>query len=274
MTECCAALPVGTLTTANITDRRPNQSYYDVRMVQNAARGYFDAARATVLLPGWHKLSGDAAYWFSKAIDTGASYLNTAAGDDITQGFSQSEFLIGKDLKGPSGFDQSHALLTRLSYVLPRRWTASAIFLAKTGMPFTVITGSDSPGFGNVDGVNGDRPNIVDPAALGRTIANPDTATLLLPRSAFSFIQPGELRGNLAANTFRKGGIRNLNAALSRQWELRSRALIGFRAEAINLTNTPQFAEPDTSLTSPSFGKITNTLNDGRTFRFTLRLGF
>ena len=36
------------------------------------------------------------------------------------------------------------------------------------------------------------------------------------------------------------------------------------RAEAYNVTNTPQFDEPQRNLTSPSFGRITNTLNDGR----------
>ena len=38
--------------------------------------------------------------------------------------------------------------------------------------------------------------------------------------------------------------------------------------------NTRQFAGPNLSLTSPSFDRITNTLNDGRTFRFTLSLDF
>ena len=47
-----------------------------------------------------------------------------------------------------------------------------------------------------------------------------------------------------------------------------------FRAESINLTNTPQFAEPGLSLAAPNFGQINNTLNDGRTFRFLLRLVF
>ena len=47
-----------------------------------------------------------------------------------------------------------------------------------------------------------------------------------------------------------------------------------FRAESINLFNTPQFAEPGTDLTSPNFGQITNTLNDGRSFQFTLQFQF
>jgi hypothetical protein len=68
--------------------------------------------------------------------------------------------------------------------------------------------------------------------------------------------------------------IANVNAALSHAWSLRGATILTFRAESINLFNTPQFAEPTKELTSPSFGRITNTLNDGRTFRFTLRLGF
>jgi hypothetical protein len=87
-------------------------------------------------------------------------------------------------------------------------------------------------------------------------------------------MNPYEARGNLGSNTFRKGGIRNLNAALSKRWELGNSKSLTFRAESVNLLNTPQFAEPGRELTSPNFGQITNTLNDGRTFQFALYIGF
>jgi hypothetical protein len=137
-----------------------------------------------------------------------------------------------------------------------------------------VLSGSDGPGFGNVDGSNGDRPNVVDPSILGRKIGHPDTSRQLLPASAFAFIRAGEQRGNLGRNTFRRGGIRNMNAALSRSWRLASERSVVFRAESVNLTNTAQFAEPNADLTSPAFGMITNTLNDGRAVQFTLQLHF
>ena len=60
-------------------------------------------------------------------------------------------------------------------------WTVAAITLLKNGTPFTVVSGSDAPGFGNVDGNGGDRPNLLDPSILGRTIGNPDTSAKLLP---------------------------------------------------------------------------------------------
>jgi hypothetical protein len=158
--------------------------------------------------------------------------------------------------------------------VVVNGWRVSGVFLAKTGLPFTVITGSDGPGFGNVDGSNGDRPNVIDPSVLGRSIDNPDTSRVRLPHSAFTFIAPGQSRGNLGFNTFRRGGIRNLNAALARTWTLHSDWHATLRAESINLSNTPQFADPNPDLSSPAFGKITNTLNDGRSFQFTVQLQF
>ncbi|MBS1833756.1 MAG: hypothetical protein JST65_13645, partial [Acidobacteria bacterium] len=155
-----------------------------------------------------------------------------------------------------------------------RGWAMSSVLLLKSGTPFNVQTGSDGPGFGNVDGNGGDRPNLLDPSILGRTIGNPDTSRLLLPRGAFSYIVPGQETGNLGRNTFRKGPIRNVNAALSKSWVVRQDYRLRFSAESINLFNTPQFADPGFELSNPNFGQITNTLNDGRTFRFALQLLF
>ena len=119
-----------------------------------------------------------------------------------------------------------------------------------------------------------DRPNLLDTSILGRTIGHPDTSVQRLPTAAFFFMQPTDDRGNLGRNTFRKGGIYNVNASLARTWSLSSEKSLTFRAESINLFNTPQFAEPGNSLGLPNFGQITNTLNDGRTFQFLLRFGF
>lgn len=273
-------------TTETITERRPDPRYFELREARNASNAYFDAARITLKTPSWHGFTGDASYWFSKALDTGSAYTNMAAGDEALQGYSQSQDPVASDLKGPSGFDQSHAVMVRFQFAPPAAhgarvlrsavngWHISGIFLAKSGLPFTVISGSDGPGSGNVDGSNGDRPNLLDPGILGRSIGDPDTSTKLLPRSAFATIAPTDARGNLGYNTFRRGGIRNMNAALVRSWTIRSDWRITFRAESVNFFNTPQFANPNPDLSSPAFGKITNTLNDGRSFQFTLQLQF
>ncbi len=272
------------LTTATINQRRPDPLFAEKRLVVNGSRGYYDAARVTLSVPRWRGLSIDASYWISKAIDLGSSFTNTAFDADSRLSRSQFEYESHRDMKGLSPFDQPHAFLWRAGYELPRfsrifsstlgGWTVSAVTLIKSGTPFNVTTGADGPGFGNVDGNGGDRPHLLDPAVLGRTVGDPDTSPLLLPRGAFAFMRPGERAGNLGRNAFRKGGIRNVNASLARAWSIGGDKRVSFRAESINLFNTPQFAEPGAELASPNFGQITNTLNDGRTFRFTVGLVF
>jgi hypothetical protein len=273
-------------TTATINQRRPDLNIADYRLVVNGSRGYFDAARVSLVLPDWKGLSVDASYWLSKAIDLGSSYTNTANEIDSRKGRSQDEYETQRDMKGPSDFDQTHAFLWRASYLIRTTklarsiskiidgWNVSTVVLVKTGIPFSIASGSDGPGFGNVDGNGGDRPNLLDPTILGRTIADPDTSKQLLPRSSFQFINPTDARGNLGRNVFRKGPIRNVNASLQRSWGFKKDMRLTFRAESINLFNTPQFAEPGFELANPNFGAITNTLNEGRTFRFTLQIGW
>jgi len=255
--------------------------------VVNGSIGYFDAARASFVVNNWHGFSLNAAYWLSKAIDLGSAYTNTAYEADSRVSRSQSEFEQFRDMKALSDFDQPHALLWRTAYRTPdlagRRsvlrnlfgdWNLAAVVLLKTGTPFSVTSGSDSPGFGNVDGNGGDRPNLADASLLGRTVGNPDTSRGQLPRQAFTLIQPTDLGGSLGRNTFRKGSIRNINASVSRTWTVASEKRLTFRAESINLFNTPQFAEPGSFLANANFGQITNTLNDGRTFRGFLEFAF
>jgi hypothetical protein len=272
--------------TRTVNDRRPDPQYFQRFFTLNGSRGYYDAARATLIVPRWRGATLNASYWFSKSIDLGSDYAVTGGGQEKWGQASQTENGVQADQKGLSNFDQPHAFLLQAAYGtgrgragwrgrLTRNWNVSSVFLLKSGTPFTLDSGSDAPGFGNVDGSNGDRPNVLDPAVLGRIVGNPDTSQVLLPRSAFAYMRaPLEMRGNLGRNTFRKGKIANLNAALSRTWALAHDWNVTLRAEANNLTNTPQFAEPGRSLTSPNFGQITNTLNDGRTFRFLLRLEF
>jgi len=271
-----------TLETINL--RRPDPNHYLINQVSNASRAYYDAGRVSVIVPLQKGLSFDASYWFSKSIDLQHNYTETGYG---TIALKQSDTLGFEDLRGLSMFDQRHAFLTRGSMDSPSfssmpawvrqafgKWTLSGVWLLKSGTPFCVFAGSDAPGFGNVDGDSGDRVDIIDPSILGRTIGDPDTTDELLPRSAFKFMSSGSLRGNIGRNTFRRGKMTNVNAALSRSWQIGSEKTLTFRAESINLFNTPQFSMPEMNLVSKLFGRISNTVNSGRNFQFTLRFSF
>jgi len=279
-------IPGMPFTIANINDRRADPTLFDHFYTGNFSRAYYDAGRVSLIVPRWHGATITTSYWFSKSIDLGSDFVSTGAGNEKYQSGGQTELGMHKDMKGLSGFDQPHAFLLQATYdtgrkrsgwlgSLLRNWNISSVYLLKSGTPFEIDSGSDSPGFGNVDGETGDRVDIVDPSILGRTIGNPGTSQQLLPRSAFRFMNaPTEMRGNIGRNTFRKGKIANLNASVTRTWTLPRDFQMSLRAESINLTNTPQFAAPGNQLVSQNFAQITNTLNDGRTFRFTLRFTF
>ncbi len=271
----------------NVNERRPDPRFFEVLRILNGSRSYFDAAKVTLRIPRWAGLTVDASYWFSKAIDLGSDYTNTASGRDARRGRAPSEFDIQGQMRGLSNFDQPHAMLWRLNYETPSlsgrnrilrkifgRWQFSSIVLLKSGTPFTLRSGSDSPGVGNVDGASSDRPNVADPAVLGRRIDHPDTSVELLPASAFSFLLPTDAVGNLGRNTFRKDGVWNVNSGVSRRFLLGSDRSVLFRAESLNFLNHAQFSEPGQSLSEDNFGQINNTLNDGRAFKFTLQLRF
>ena len=149
-------------TTGTVTLRRPDPRFFEIQHVTNGSRGYYDAARVSLKIPSRAGLSLEASYWFSKAIDLGGSYLNTAANANRQQTRGPSEFLIQEELRGLSNFDQPHAMLWNLSYQTPALegwasqvfggWQLSSVVLGKSGTPFSIDAGSDAPGIGNVDG--------------------------------------------------------------------------------------------------------------------------
>ncbi|MEB2360201.1 MAG: TonB-dependent receptor [Bryobacteraceae bacterium] len=275
------------LTTATVDQRRPDPHLYEVNNIVNGGIAYFDAGQLTVTSAFRSGLAWSATYTFGKAIDEGPDYTFTAANRDLTTGRSQWQYDSLKDKKGLSTFDSTHSLTVAYSYELPSPaahtrigravlggWQISGMTLLKTGTPLTLFIGSDGPGYGNVDGGPSDRPNILDPSILGMTISNPDVAPRIITRDRFAYITPGENRGSLGRNTFRKAGIANLNAALTKElrWRGAREWAALLRIEAYNLANHPQFDEPQRNLSSPAFGKITNTLNDGRVLQVGLRI--
>ena len=87
--------------------------------------------------------------------------------------------------------------------------------------------------------------------------------------------------GNAGFNTMRGPGFANFDFSVQRQFTLRDRVTLQFRAEVFNLTNTAHFANPSSNASNAaSFGIISNTANSGREgiderlFRVGFRFGF
>ena len=294
-------------TVATINLRRPDQRYGAINVVESNSISYYDAAQASLEKRLTHGLTFRAAYTFGKAIDLGGDFTNTASGVEVPPetGTPTCEHCNHfSDQKGFALFDTPQTFTMSYVYRLPffagsmrwpaavlKEWQISGTTLFQSGVTFHFHTGSDAPGYGNVDGNTADRPNILNPSLLGKSFDNPDTAGVLLGantcrppgtdgipylhcRNFDNNIPPGG-RGNLGWNTFRKDGTANWNVAFGRSFRVAGgdRSL-DYRTEFINFFNTPQFDKPGTQLAVATFGKITNTVNKGRQVQFTLKLNF
>jgi hypothetical protein len=82
--------------------------------------------------------------------------------------------------------------------------------------------------------------------------------------SQASFTQPTGVRfGTSGRNIISGPGLFGLNLSLSKSFQFTERIKLELRAETFNFTNTPQFSNPGTSLTSSTYGYVTGTVGSG-----------
>lgn len=179
---------------------------------------------------------------------------------------------------GRTSFDSTHSFVSSFVWVLPwgpqgrwlrdgmfgrvlGDWQVSGIFSAISGTPidFTAdASGLRAPG-------NTQRPNVSGkPAVLGGIGAN----ELWFDTSVFSAPAPGTW-GNVGRNLLLTGpAYVNLDASIVKIIRIGERRL-EFRVDMLNATNTPHYANPNGSLTSGNFGRITGIIGQTeRVIRF------
>jgi hypothetical protein len=69
--------------------------------------------------------------------------------------------------------------------------------------------------------------------------------------------------GNTGRNILSGPGLFSLHASLVRRVKIAERYELQLRADSLNVTNTAQFSNPQTSFTNANFGYITGTLSSG-----------
>lgn len=189
---------------------------------------------------------------------------------------------------GMLGFDRTHNFQGTYTWELPfgkgkkyltagpgawlaGGWQLTGILSAYTGAPFTV--NADGTGL-NMPGSTQFADQIGEPRKLGnygRGQAYYDWTTF---KSVTNAAGAAEARfGTARINTLRGPGIFNTDLGIHRMFRITERVGLQFRAEALNLTNTPQLGGPSTNisglrLTNGAFNggvfEITGTANTGR----------
>ena len=136
-------------------------------------------------------------------------------------------------------------VLTRMSGT-PLHFTADGKSLAANGTSQTPIQIAPFHSFGGI----GSNPWFDTSAFCPVGITNPPSGCPVVANGVL---------GNMARYAFSGPGLFNLDAAVYRNFPIRERMGLEFRAEAFSVTNTPHFSNPSASFTSTTFGQITGT---------------
>ncbi|MCA1584195.1 MAG: hypothetical protein LC791_05275 [Acidobacteria bacterium] len=158
---------------------------------------------------------------------------------------------------------RSHQLIGNITYALPGGFQIGAVAQARSGLPWTVTTGTDN----NRDTFTNplvDRPDLAVPGG------DP------LDRATYNGTFTGRA-GNLGRNTVIGPNFFRLDARVSKFIQLRSMRLEAF-AEAFNLTNRPNFQSPGSgqlsSLRSATFGRPSAIVGNMRQVEIGFRFDF
>jgi hypothetical protein len=191
---------------------------------------------------------------------------------------SQIPYYDPRVFRANSDFDVTHRITFSGGWDLPfdRAWTSGPkrllkgwslypIFTWRTGFPLSIPSGlstfnvSDPGPSGAGDGYLAFA--VFAPGFNHITTMNPKTNNnYYFNPAAFQEIAdvPGTGYG-LPRDFFRGPGRTNLDLALAKAIPITERVNVEFRAEAFNVFNHTEFANPDTSLGSLTFGQITST---------------
>lgn len=246
----------------------PNPKFSYVVVTRNVGTSDYHALQLQFQRRLSRGLQGLVSYTFAKAIDSGSDDVDFFSGTTSTANAARVD-------RGVSDFDVRHTLNAGLTYnlavpkmnsmsdALLRGFALDATFSARSAAPVNLIGGflsAGTNGFNVRPDMVANRPLYLDDASVpgGRRFN----------RAAFAVPAPDASgnptrQGTLGRNVLRGFPLYQLDLALRRQFVLTERLKLQFRAEAFNVFNRPNFADPVADLNSPLFGQSTQTFGRG-----------
>jgi hypothetical protein len=271
--------------------------FANVNSIQPYGTTTYDALQATVTRR-WSGSQIGTSYTWSKAIN----YADNDGGPRIQDPTQKARN------RGLAGYDRASNLQTYWVYDLPfgkgQRWAheglvsklfggfqVSGVMSIMSGSPIYVIQGS-APNLlagGSAQVPNQVNPVIQTPGGIGtasqRANAGPwfDNTVQGLTIQGVSCAsncawaqETGARFGSVGRNTLRGPGFFEADASIFRTFLITERVQFQFRAEALNATNTANFANPNSDVNNTNFGFVTGTTgpNQSRQWRFGARVSF
>ena len=287
--------PVGNATSntvSNIATRVPIPGIIPdgLREMESAGRSWYSGLEANVTKRFSHGVELLTSYTFSKTLDTDGANINGTSGvNALTLGNQNS----ASQRWGRASFNRTHRLVFSGLWELPRLfpsrpgpllggWRVSAALTIQSGTALTIADTNAN----NVFGITEDRAELSGTCSTGQLVAGGSLqrkANQYFNRSCFTGPRiigadgVGTAFGNSGTGIVDGPGQANLDIAFSKSFGLNwpvENSTIQFRTELYNAFNHPQFANPDTNFTSPTFGVISSTAVNPRIAQLALKIGF
>jgi hypothetical protein len=208
---------------------RPNPSYLRVVQYETTGRSWSDALLMSVERRLGRGPLVNASYTLSRQVRTVEDF-----------GFTPADSFNRAAEKALANNNRTNQFVASIVWPLPYGLQAAGLVQARSGLPWTVTTGSDNNGDSNIN----DRPDLVNP--------NGDPASKASYSSAFT-----GRAGNLGRNTNSGPAFAQVDLRLSKFVTFGNRYSFEGFAEAFNLLNRANLGVPNGTLTSALFGQPT-----------------
>lgn len=199
--------------------------------------------------------------------------------DDGTSVFDYNAPEVFERNYAPAGYDRRHTFTFAYTYRLPfgrpdgatllnalvKGWQVNGTYAAYSGTPFTVTASNTA-----LD----QRGNLQTADLVGelKKISN-GVDEPYYDTSAFANVTTARY-GNTGRNQFYGPGFWNYNMSLFRTFPMGRQKRLQFRLEGFSITNHPQWGNPNRSVTSGNFMRVTATRGGARYVRVGLRFEF
>jgi hypothetical protein len=266
-----------------IQNRRPYPQWNAIRSVEYGGFGTYNSLQVKLESRDWHGSSFLISYTFNKCLDNGSSESTSTAilipiNKAVCDFSIPQNFVASYNYALPVG--HGRAFLNHMpSWVdgVLGGWNFAGITTVQKGLPFTPTISVDQAN----TGVGSQRPNLNGKPTMVSKVscwfyvaANPGCQALA-PGSTAVFSLPAQYNyGTSGRNILRADGLVQLDFTVSKQFKFTESKALQFRAEFFNITNTPTFASPTTTIDTASGGQIGSTLNASRTIELALKLFF
>jgi hypothetical protein len=254
---------------------RPYPQFTDIIPIYSVgASSFYHSLQVTATKRYTHGLQMQLAYTWAKSLDDGLSH--------------QDSYNIRAD-RALSDIDVSHRVVILGIYDLPfgrgRRfgngmskitdlvvggWQVNGIATLSAGTPLGISASNNAGIFNQAIRANSTgKSGLKTGPVQDRLDAYFDNKTAYSQPVAFTF-------GNMGPRLpdVRNDGTYNFDLSLFKNFHVTERINVQFRAEALNAFNTPRFGNPNTSVTSSTFGAVTSQANAPRQIQMGLKVMF